>query len=41
MNSSFGQTESNVATPRDYFVPDFGMSPEILYTQANIKNSEK
>jgi hypothetical protein len=25
----------------DYFVPDFGVAPEIVYTQNNIANSEK
>lgn len=40
MSSNFGQTDSAV-NPRNYFVPDFGVSDEILYTQNNIKNSEK
>jgi hypothetical protein len=35
MTASFGQTASNVATPRNYVVPDFGVDRDIL----NVKNS--
>lgn len=40
MNASWGAKE-NGDNPRDYFVPNFGVDHEILYTQNNIKNSEK
>jgi len=40
MTADFGQ-DKNGENPRNYFVPDFGVSEEILYTQNNIKNSEK
>lgn len=40
MSANFGQNESGV-NPRNYFVPDFGLDNEILYTRSNIKNSEK
>ena len=40
MQASFAQKE-NPLNPRNYPVPDFGLSHEILYTQNNIKNSEK
>lgn len=41
MSADFGQTAPDVDTPRNYFVPNFGVSEEILYTQNNIKKSEK
>lgn len=40
MSADYGQTE-NPVNPRNYFVPDFGVDHEILYTKNNIKNSEK
>jgi hypothetical protein len=40
MSADYGQNKNGV-NPRNYFVPDFGVSDEIQYTQNNIKNSEK
>ena len=31
MSADFGQKD-NAVNPRNYFVPDFGVSEEILYT---------
>jgi hypothetical protein len=38
MTASFAQKDGD---PRNYFVPDFGVSSEIMYTQNNIKKAEK
>jgi len=40
MSADFGFTDSTVATPRDYFVPDFGVDHDIMYTENNIKMAE-
>ena len=34
------QTPAYAGYPVDYFVPDFGVSHEVIYTQDNIKSSE-
>lgn len=39
MAADFGQNTR--AYPINYTVPNFGVSDEIIYTQNNIKNSEK
>jgi len=33
MTADFGANKPDVDTPRDYFVPNFGLSHEVLYTQ--------
>jgi len=40
MHADFGQTASNVATPRNYFVPDFGVDNDIIRTKNSIGSSE-
>jgi hypothetical protein len=41
MSASFGQTASNVATPRNYVVPSFGVDRDITWTANSIKEAEK
>ena len=36
MNAYFGQTAPNVATPRNYVVPDFGVDRDIIRTTESI-----
>jgi len=40
MTADFGFDKSTVDTPRDYFVPDFGVDHDIAYTENNIKMAE-
>ena len=39
MKADFG-ANGNKENPRGYFVPDFGVDHEIMYTQSNIKKAE-
>ena len=40
MSADFGMTDSTVATPRNYFVPDFGVDEDVKGVQAAIGNAE-
>ena len=40
MNADFGMDKSTVATPRNYFVPDFGVDEDVVGVQAAIGNAE-
>jgi hypothetical protein len=37
LHADFGQTSPPVATPRNYFVPDFGVDHDVLATKSSIK----
>jgi len=41
MTANFKADKSDVATPRNYVVPDFGVDHDILHTQHAIDISEK
>ena len=41
MSADWGFTDSTVATPRNYFVPDFGLDDDILGVQDSLAWSQK
>ena len=40
MHADFGANASNVATPRNYVVPDFGVDKDIIATTNSISTAE-
>jgi len=40
MSADFGMTDSTVATPRNYFVPDFGVDEDVKGVTEAIGNAE-
>ena len=40
IGADFGMDKSTVATPRNYFVPDFGVDEDVKGVQAAIGNAE-